>query len=215
MFANSLFEKYFHFSHPYDINSSKRYHGRNFAVISSILVKRPKIWQTHTKRRRSRSLYMSYLWSIFLLSKLFCVLIVSVTVQKNKRQKWICITWGNHPCVPPSPGRELLVCFLRGKSRSLVPRFTACPKQMGDSGNWHEELWACCNGSLSKDTASPPFPLLACRAAANAKAGETNPPHSSLSGTQARQVMVCQDARHCSKPFSPGGLKKKKTSTGI
>lgn len=26
------------------------------------------------------------------------------------------------------------------QSRSLVPRFTACPKQMGDSGNWHRGL---------------------------------------------------------------------------
>lgn len=26
------------------------------------------------------------------------------------------------------------------ESRSLIPRFTACPKQMGDSGNWHQGL---------------------------------------------------------------------------
>lgn len=27
------------------------------------------------------------------------------------------------------------------KSRSLTPRFAACLKQMGDSGNWHRGLW--------------------------------------------------------------------------
>lgn len=27
----------------------------------------------------------------------------------------ICITWGQHPCLPPSPARELSDCFVRGK----------------------------------------------------------------------------------------------------
>lgn len=54
------------------------------------------------------------------------------------------------PSLSPSPQgassqsvdeRRSAAVTLPIESRSLIPRFTACPKQMGDSGNWHQGLW--------------------------------------------------------------------------
>lgn len=36
--------------------------------------------------------------------------------------------------------RRSTTVTLLSESRSPIPRFTACPKQMGDSGNWHQRL---------------------------------------------------------------------------
>lgn len=137
-------------------NCSKRCLARYFA---------PSFWEAKTygrhtpKKDKSRSQSSN----IYFFAIAICLLIGSVTVQKN-------LHYLRTASPPPSvPSEGALRLFFEGKSRSLVPRFTACPKQMGDSGNWHEELWARCDGSLSKDTASPPFALAARRAAANAK----------------------------------------------
>lgn len=73
--------------------------------------------------------------NVFLLPNPVCLLIGSVMVQ-------IYLHYLRTASLPPQRPRRgsSRIVFFEGKSRSLVPRFTACPKQMGDSGNWHEEL---------------------------------------------------------------------------
>lgn len=116
-----------------------------FSIVCSKLATQ---WQTHTKRRHGNYLHISIKFTIFFfLFKLWCVLMDSVTVQPKKTV--LCAL--HEDTIPaslfPPGGRSWFV--YEGRSRSLVPRFTACPEQMGDSGNWHEGLLACWDSSLS------------------------------------------------------------------
>lgn len=187
-----------------------------FSIVCSKLATQ---WQAHTKRRHSNYLHIPFqlnLQYIFFLSKVLCVLMGSVTVQPKITSICpMCITQGYHPAsLHPPGGRSWFV--YEGRSRSLVPRFTACPEQMGDSGNWHEGLLACWDSALSLSLQRyciSTFPLAGCCwVSTNAKLEKTNPPHSSLSGKRAGQVMVCQDVKDSSKLFCQSG---KKTSGAV
>ncbi len=71
---------------------------------------------------------------------------------KGQTEKSLYLTSVSFPMIPslsPSPQegsawfvdeRRSTAVTLLLQSRSLIPRFTACPKQMGDSGNWHQGL---------------------------------------------------------------------------
>lgn len=64
-------------------------------------------------------------------------------------QSWRRKSWGKTEetlCIPhvcsvslsPSGGDVRFV--VESRTRSLIPHLTACPKQMDDSGNWHQRL---------------------------------------------------------------------------
>lgn len=72
---------------------------------------------------------------------------VKVTINKTvcvcragegKLRGTLCIP---HVCsVSLSPSGADVVFVVKSRTRSLISHLTACPKQMGDSGNWHQRL---------------------------------------------------------------------------
>lgn len=55
-----------------------------------------------------------------------------------KAEGTLCIP---HVCsVSLSPPGADVVFVVKSRTRSLISHLTACPKQMGDSGNWHQRL---------------------------------------------------------------------------
>lgn len=86
------------------------------------------------------------------------------------------------------------------ESRSLFPRFTACLKQMGDSGNWQQGLYHAVM-ALSPKILNLYLSPTVCWSACSCLAAKIKK-DPLLSGTQAHKVVVCLQVWKCIKPFA-------------
>lgn len=91
------------------------------------------------------------------INKPVCVCVWS---WRRKAEGTSCIP---HVCsVSLSPSGADVVFVVKSRTRSLISHLTACPKQMGDSGNWHQRpRLAVAALSLSRD--ATPLPILSFR----------------------------------------------------
>lgn len=146
-----------------------------------------------------------YIQSIFVFRTLVNELCKNSALQTEKSLYLTSLYFPMIPslCLSPQGGSPWFVDEKRStavtlllQSRSLIPRFTACPKQMGDSGNWHHGLQ---HAVMALSPEIPHLYLSSCclfECLLMPKLKKTPPPHRSLS---AHKVMVCQDFKDVSK----------------
>lgn len=115
--------------------------------------------------------YLELLWNTTnVVVRLSANIIVTINTWNlcvwswRKSKGWaegtLCIT---HMCsISLFPSGRDVVFVVESRTRSLISHLTACPKQMGDSGNWHQRLRHAGVALLLSRDATPP-PILSLR----------------------------------------------------